>query len=149
MGTIPDGFHTVTPHLLIDGAGDALAFYEKALGAQIFGRMEVPGSGKVMHAMMQVGSSRVFLADPNPDWGQKGPDGTSPVNFYLYVEDPDAAYEKALAGGMVSRAEPEDMFWGDRTAVASDPYGFNWTFATHVRDVSPEEMAEAMKNMGT
>ena len=148
MAKSPDGFHTVTPHLTVDGGGAAIALYEKALGAQVLGRIDMPGTDMVMHAMLQVGTSRIFLSDANPDWGKKAADGYSPVNFYLYVDDADAAYAKALDAGMTGSAEPEDMFWGDRTAVASDPYGFNWTFATHLRDVTSEEIAEALKTMG-
>ena len=150
MNPIPEGFHTVTPHILIDGAGAALPFYEKALGATAMGRMDMPGTDKVMHAMMRVGSSIVFLADPHPDTGQKGADGeTSPVNFYVYVEDVDQAYTDAIEGGMTGRAEPEDMFWGDRTAEAKDPYGIVWTFATHIQDVTEEEMQQAMKSFAS
>ncbi len=147
MGSIPEGFHTLTPHLFIDGAGDALAYYEKTLGAQTAMRMDMPGTNKVMHAMMQVGTSRIFIADPNPEWGQEGASGQSAISFYVYVDDADAAFKQAVNGGMASKSEPEDMFWGDRTGVAVDRYGISWTFATHVRDVPMEEMAEAMKAM--
>lgn len=99
-------------------------------------------------AMPQVGTSRIVLGDANPDWGKNAADRSLPVKFYLYVDDADTAYSQSLSAGTTRCAEPEDMFWHDRTAAASDPYGFNWTFATHLRDVTPEEITEAMKNMG-
>lgn len=150
MKSIPDGFHTVTPNILVDGAAKAIALYEKALGAELMGRMDMPGTDTVMHAAMRIGSSPLFVADKTPMETRQPPgkDG-SPVSFYLYVEDCDAAYKKALGAGMSSAFEPEDMFWGDRTAGVADPFGYRWVFATRVREVSEDEMNKAMKAMAS
>jgi len=147
MGTIPEGFTTVTPHLVIDGADRAIDLYQRALGAEVLGRMGMPGDDtRVMHAMIKIGSGRVFLGDPHPSSPRKPPTGGhSPVAFYLYVEDVDGLYDRAVSAGMTSQSPPEDMFWGDRTAVVSDPFGYAWTIATHIRDVTTEEMAAAME----
>ena len=151
MTTMPEGFSTVTPHLMVNGATKALDHYVQALGAEVLGRIDMPGTDLVMHASFKVGNSIMFLSDPVPGTDRKPPkDGPASTAFYLYVADADASYAQALAHGMTAAGNgPEDMFWGDRTAVASDLFGYNWTFATKIRDVSPEEMMEAMKQMGS
>ena len=149
MGTIPEGFTTVTPHLIIDGADAAIDLYQRAFGAELLGRMELPGNDDlVMHAMVRVGSGNIFLSDPNSFTTRKPPaGGPSPVAFYLYVEDVDGAYKRAVEAGMTPDMEPTDMFWGDRNAVVSDRFGYIWTIASHVRDVTMEEMQDAMAQM--
>lgn len=148
MSKVPDGFSTITPHIVVSDAKAAIALYEKALGARTRGVMEMPGgSGKVMHAGLQVGSSMLFVQDELDQFPRKAPNGTSPAAFYLYVDDADRAYERAVDAGMISQSTPEDTFWGDRTAVVSDPFGYNWTFAHRVRDVAPDEMAKALETM--
>lgn len=148
MARIPEGFNTLTPNILVDGAAKAIDLYQKALGARLEGRMDMPGTDKVMHSMLKIGDSPVFVMDKTPmdERHPPGKDG-SPVSFYLYVEDCDKAYKKAVDAGMTSAAAPEDMFWGDRTAVVADPFGYRWVFATRTREVSPEEMEQAMKQM--
>ncbi len=149
MGTIPDGFTTVTPHLIIDGADAAIDLYQRAFGAELMGRMGLPGNDDlVMHAMIRVGNGNIFLSDPNGFTTRKPPGAApSPVAFYLYVEDVDDTYRRAVDARMTSDSEPADTFWGDRNAVVSDRFGYIWTIATHIRDVTMEEMQDAMAQM--
>lgn len=147
MPAIPEGFSTITPHIVVSDAKGAIALYEKALGAEEMGIMTMPGSDKIMHAALKVGTSALFVQDEMEQFPRKAPKGTDSCAFFLYVEDCDKAYERAVKGGMTTQSKPEDMFWGDRTAVVSDPYGFNWTFAHRVRAVSETEMKKAMESM--
>ena len=140
---IPDGYHSVTPYLIVKGAADAIAFYEKAFGATELFRMAGP-DGKVGHAEFRIGDSPVMLADEFPEMGAKGPRafGGSPVHMLIYVEDRDAVFARALAlaaGATVSRPL-EDQFYGDRSGTLTDPFGHRWTIATHKEDLSPEEL---------
>jgi PhnB protein len=139
---MPEGFHTVTPSLTVADAEAAIALYEKALGAKILHKMLMPGSKKIMHAALQIGDSRIFLADAMPN--MPGP-AHRHASFYLYVSDVDAACKRAIAAGMKELYAPADMFWGDRTGVVADAFGNHWTFATHLRNPSEAEMAEGMK----
>lgn len=144
----PDGFHTITPHITVADAKAAIAHYEAALGAVSMGVMEMPGTGKVMHAMLQIGSSRLFLADEVPGMTPPAPaNGVGGSSFYLYLDDVDAAHARAVSAGMTEVQAPEDTFWGDRTARLSDPYGHSWTLATQVREVTMDEMTQAMEAM--
>ncbi|MGB0695863.1 MAG: VOC family protein [Rhodospirillaceae bacterium] len=144
MSHRPDGFTTLTPNLTIDGASDAIAHYQEALGARLDFRLDDPGTGLVLHAVMDIGESKFFIQDVQP--GFPGPDVVgAPVSFYLYVPDADEAFDTACAAGMTEVLKPEDMFWGDRMARAKDPYGYTWTFATKVADVEPDAIAEAVK----
>jgi PhnB protein len=138
---VPDGYHTVTPYLIVNGAAAAIDFYKKAFGAEELVRMPTP-AGKVGHAELQVGDSRVMLADEFPEMGAKGPGsfGGSPVHLLLYVNDCDAMFHRAVeAGGKVKRPL-KDQFYGDRSGSIEDPFGHDWTIATHKEDLSPEEM---------
>jgi PhnB protein len=147
---VPEGFHTITPHLVIHGATAAIEFYKKALGAQAIMCMPGPG-GKVMHAELKVGNSIFFLADDFPDMGScaPAPGTSSPVVLNLYVEDCDKVFNQAVAAGAKVQMPPANMFWGDRYAKFADPFGHNWAVATHIEDVPPAEMPkraeEAMK----
>lgn len=143
---IPEGMHTVTPHLVCAGAASAIEFYKKAFGAVELHRMPGP-DGTLMHAAIRIGDSVVMLVDENPLWGVKGPKtlGGSPVTIHLYVENADAVYDQAIVAGASGAMEVQEMFWGDRYGMVIDPFGHNWSIATHVRDVSPEEMLEASK----
>ena len=145
---IPDGMHTVTPHLVCAGAADAIDFYVRAFGAVEAGRMPGPG-GKLMHAQVRIGDSAVMLVDEMPEWGALGPTALngSPVTIHLYVDDVDAAYARAVAAGAEGTMPPADMFWGDRYGQVRDPFGHKWSIATHTRDVTPDEMQEAMRKM--
>lgn len=142
---IPDGMHSITPHLVCNGAADAIEFYKKAFGAEEMGRMPMP-DGKLGHAMMRIGDSMIMLADEFPDWGSVGPKTLkgSPVTIHLYVENADAQFERAIAAGAKVKMQIADMFWGDRYGVLEDPFGHQWSIAHHMRDVSPEEMKAAM-----
>jgi PhnB protein len=138
---VPEGYHTITPYLAVDDASAAIDFYKRAFGAEERARMSGPG-GSVMHAELAIGDSIVMLADPFPQASTTPPKelGGTTVSIFAYVEDIDAVYKQAIDAGASSLMEPDDMFWGDRFGSVSDPFGHSWTIATHVEDVSPEEM---------
>ncbi|CAH0185045.1 hypothetical protein SRABI118_01350 [Massilia sp. Bi118] len=145
---IPEGFHTVTPHLVCAGAAEAIEFYKRAFGAVEVGRMPMPG-GKLGHAEMRIGDSRIMLADDFPDYGSNGPlalKGT-PVFIHLYVEDADAVFQQAVDAGAKPVMALADMFWGDRYGQVEDPFGHRWSIATHKRDLTMEQMQEGMQQM--
>jgi PhnB protein len=141
---IPEGMHSVTPHLVCAGAAEAIDFYKKAFNAVELGRMDGP-QGKLLHGAIRIGDSMVMLADEFPDWGSLGPKSLkgSPVTIHLYVEDVDAFTARAVAAGAKITMPIQDMFWGDRYGKLEDPFGHQWSVSTHVRDVSPEEMQQA------
>lgn len=142
---IPEGMHSLTPHLVCAGAADAIEFYKRAFGAVELGRMPGP-DGKLMHAMVRIGDSMLMLVDENTSCGMPGPKSTggSPVTIHLYVEDADATLKRAADAGAKATMPVQEMFWGDRYGRLEDPFGHQWSVATHVRDVSPEEMKQAM-----
>jgi PhnB protein len=141
---IPEGMHSVTPHLVCAGAADAIEFYKKAFGAVEDARMAGP-EGKVMHAQITIGDSHVMLADDVPDWGSVGPKalGGTPVTLHLYVPNADEVFQRALDAGATVKMPIGDAFWGDRYGILTDPFGHSWSVATHMKDMTPEEMAEA------
>jgi PhnB protein len=143
---IPDGYHTVTPSITVDDAAGALAFYAKAFGAEELMRMAGPG-GKIMHAEFKVGNSHIMMQDEMPEMRNKSAKnyGGSPVSFYVYVADVDAAWKRATHAGAKTIMPVEDMFWGDRMGAVQDPYGLTWKFAQRTRDVSPEEMKKGQE----
>ena len=145
---IPDDMHSVTPHLICAGAADAIEFYKKAFGAVEAARLPGPG-GKLMHAMIRIGGSAVMLVDEMPEWGALGPKALkgSPVTIHLYVEDADAFFARAVKAGAKVTMPLEDAFWGDRYGKLEDPFGHRWSVATHLRDVSSEELQQAMRKM--
>jgi uncharacterized glyoxalase superfamily protein PhnB len=145
---IPADMHTVTPHLVCAGAADAIEFYKKAFGATEEARLPGPG-GKLMHAAIRIGGSVVMLVDEMPEWGALGPKALkgSPVTLHLYVEDADAFVARAVKAGAKVTMPVAEAFWGDRYGKLEDPFGHHWSVGTHVRDVSPEEMQRAMKEM--
>jgi uncharacterized glyoxalase superfamily protein PhnB len=140
--------HSVTPHLVCDGAADAIEFYKKAFNAVEGGRMQTP-DGKIMHAEVRIGDSTVMLVDEFPDYGSIGPKklNGSPVTIHLYVPNVDQVFEQALAAGATVRMPLENQFWGDRYGQVVDPFGHNWSIATHVKDMTQEEMMGAMNEM--
>ena len=142
---IPEGNHQLTPYLYINGAADAIEFYKKAFGAVELMRMEVPG-GKIGHAEIKIGTAIIMMADEFPDMGVLGPKtiGGSPVTLHLYVEDVDATFQKALEIGAVSIKEPQDQFYGDRSGCVRDSFGNFWGIATHIEDVSEEEIQKRL-----
>ncbi len=145
---IPDGMHTVTPHLICAGAAEAIEFYKKAFNAVELGRMPGPG-GKLLHALIRIGDSAVMLADECPDWGGFGPKTLkgSPVTIHLYVEDVDTFVARAVSAGANVTMPPEDMFWGDRYGKLEDPFGHHWSVATHIREMSPDEIQQATQKV--
>ena len=145
---IPDGYPRVTPYLYVDGAKAAIDFYTTILGAEV--RMTMPGpDGKIGHAELTLGDSVIMLADEFPDMGAQGPKtvGGSPVTMHVYVEDVDDTFARALAAGASSLRPVEDKFYGDRGGEFEDPFGHRWSIATHVEDLSPEEMQKHMAAM--
>jgi PhnB protein len=138
---IPEGYHTVTPYLILSGAGDAIAFYKKALGAEEVMRLADPG-GKVHHAEISIGDSRIMLADEHPEIQALSPKtvGGSPVSIHLYVEDVDRAVECAVAAGAKLVRPVADQFYGDRVGGIEDPFGYRWFIATHKEDLTVEEI---------
>lgn len=146
---IPEGMNTVTPHLVCKDAASAIEFYKKAFGAEERFRLNTPDGKRVLHASLRIGDSAVMLADEFPDWGSLGPEtlkGT-PVVIHLYVKDADTVFDQAVRAGATVKMPLEDMFWGDRYGQVRDPFGHVWSVATHVRDVSAEEMERAAKSM--
>lgn len=147
---IPAGYHTLTPYINIKGAVEAIEFYKKAFGAKEIGRITMAG-GTIAHAEIQIGDSKIMLAEESEQWGNKSPQalGGSPVCLCLYVEDVDAVFAQALAAGATVTGEMEvkDQFYGDRSGSLTDPFGHKWTIMTHKEDVSFEEMQERANAM--
>jgi PhnB protein len=145
---IPEGYHSITPYLIIKDASAAIDFYKKAFSATEILRMDGPG-GKIMHAELQIGNSRIMLADENPEIGYPGlPEGVrSPVALMIYVEDVDKTAANATSAGMKTERHVADQFYGDRSGNFIDPFGHRWTIATHIEDVSEEEMERRMRSM--
>jgi len=150
---IPEGYHSLTPYLAVDDGARAIAFYQEAFGATEVMRMARP-DGKVGHAELQIGDSRIMLADEYPDMGFRSPRtyGGSPVGLHLYVEDVDAVARQAVAAGAKELRPVKDQFYGDRTGSFEDPFGHVWHIATHKEDLSPDELkrraAQAMQGGG-
>ena len=142
---IPDGYHSITPYLVMDGAARAIDFYKRAFGAQEIMRMPAP-IDRVGHAELRIGDSVIMLADEHPEMDARGPAhyGGSPVTLLLYVSDVDKQFKQALEAGATEVRPVADQFYGDRSGTLVDPFGHVWTIATHVRDVSQEEMQRAM-----
>jgi PhnB protein len=138
---VPDGYHTVTPYLIVKGAARALDFYKQAFGATELMRMASP-DGRVGHAEIRIGDSPIMLADEHPEMGYRGPEalGGTPVSIALYVEDVDALFRQAIAAGGKELRPVKDQFYGDRSGTLVDPFGHVWTIATHKLDLSPEEL---------
>lgn len=147
---IPDGYHSVTPYLIVKDAARAIAFYEQAFGAKELFRMAEP-DGRVGHAELQIGDSRVMLADEHPEIQARGPQssGGSPVTIHLYVEDVDATVARAVAAGAQLTRPVADQFYGDRNGGLTDPFGHTWWVATHTEDVSEEEMERRAREAGS
>jgi PhnB protein len=143
---VPEGYHTVTPYLTVDGAAGAIEYYKKAFGAVERVRMNTP-DGTVGHAEIQIGDSLVMLSDPAPQAATRPPSelGGTSAGVFLYVDDVDAVVRKAIDAGATVTMEVADQFWGDRFGSVRDPYGHIWSVATHIEDVPAEEMAERAK----
>jgi PhnB protein len=145
---IPEGYHSVTAYLALSDAGSAIEFYQRALGAVELYRLPMP-NGKIGHAELQIGDSRVMLSDESPEWGNRSPKslGGSPITLCIYTEDVDALARRFVeAGGETVRALA-NQFYGDRSGTFRDPEGYLWTLAQHIEDVAPEEMQRRMAEM--
>ena len=142
---IPDGYHSLTPYLIFRDADKAIEFYKRAFGAVETCRMNDPQTGKVMHAELKLGDSMLFLAEEFPAYGARSPQtlGGSPVTIHHYVEDADATMAQAVEAGATVAMPAMDMFWGDRFGKLTDPFGHDWSIATHIEDLTPEQMPSA------
>jgi len=145
---IPEGYHSITPYLVLKGAASAIEYYKKAFGAEEMVRMDGPG-GTIGHAELKIGDSVVMMADESPDMGHRGPKsiGGTPVSIVLYVENVDAVWKRALDAGATTVRPLENQFYGDRMGTLEDPFGHLWSVATHIEDVPPEEMDRRMQEM--
>lgn len=143
---IPDGYHTVTPYLIITNAAQAVDFYKEAFGATELMRLAAP-DGKLIHAEIRIGDSPIMLCDECPDWNALSPQtiGGTTVSIMIYVDDVDSVVDRAVATGATVLMPVEDQFWGDRMGTVVDPYGHKWSVATHTEDVSPEEIDKRAK----
>ena len=143
---IPEGMHSLTPHLVCRGAAAAIEFYGRAFGAIELFRLPGP-DGRLIHACVRIGDSQLFLVDEMPEHGALGPQALkgSPVTIHLQVQDADAVFARAVQAGATVGMPLADMFWGDRYGRVTDPFGHSWSIATHVRDVSSDDMVAAMK----
>jgi len=146
----PPRYHTLTPSLTVRDANKMIEFYKQAFGAQLDGEAHRMPDGRVMHAEMKIGDSLFMLAEEFPDWGMLAPlahDGKTAVTLHVYADDVDATYAQAVKAGATPLMPPADQFWGDRHGMVTDPSGHRWGIATHIRDVSEEEMREVVKKM--
>jgi len=143
---IPEGYHTITPSLTVRNAAEAIEFYKEALGAQELMRMTGP-DGKIGHAELKIGDSILFLGEEMPSMGNKSPQtlGAATGGLYLYVENADKAFQRAIDAGGKEKMPVTDMFWGDRYGQFVDPYGYIWGLCTHTQDMTNEEIAEGQK----
>lgn len=141
---VPEGYHTLTPHLVVKGANEAIEFYKNAFGAKEIRRLPGPDGKSVMHAAIKIGDSPLFLADEFPQMGARGPQsiGGTPVTIHVYVEDVDTVFNQAVAAGAQVRMPLADMFWGDRYGLLTDPFGHSWSLASHKEDLTPEEISQ-------
>jgi len=144
---IPDGYHTVTPYIIVKGCAAALDWYKRAFGAEERYRCAMP-DGRIGHAEIKIGDSIIMLADEMPEWNAKSPQtlGGTPFGICLYVLDSDASFQRAVAAGATVERPIADQFYGDRSGTIIDPYGHKWTLSTHKREVSMEEIERHMKS---
>jgi PhnB protein len=148
MHHIPQGYHTATPYLIISGAAEAIEFYKKCFGAEEIMRLDGP-NGRIGHCEIKIGDSVIMLADESPEVGAQSPTtvGGTPVSIMLYLSDVDAVVKKSVDAGATLTHAVEDKFYGDRAGGFTDPFGHKWYIATHIKDVSPEEMQAAAAAM--
>ena len=144
---IPEGYHSVTPYLVVDDSAAAIEFYRKAFGAEELMRFEA--DGRVGHAEIRIGDSHIMLSDAWPEWGYRSATeiGGTPVSLMLYVDDVDTVFQRAIAAGATERMPVEDQFYGDRTGNLTDPFGHQWTIGTHKEDVPVDEMQRRFREM--
>jgi PhnB protein len=146
---IPEGYHSVTPYLIVDDGKGAIDFYTRAFGAEE--KFRLPMGDRVGHAEIKIGDSIVMLADEFPDMGNLGPKnrGGTTVSLLVYVPDVDTAFKKAIGAGATEKRPLENQFWGDRMGTLTDPFGHQWSLATHVEDVPPDEMQKRMQQFSS
>jgi PhnB protein len=143
---IPEGYHTLTPSLTVRNAERAIEFYKQAFGAEVRGGVAKGPDGKVMHAELKIGDSVIMLSDEYPEFGSKSPQsiGDSGMGLHIYLDNVDAAFDRAVKAGASVEIPVMDQFWGDRYGKLKDPFGHKWSMATHVRDMSRDEMEKGM-----
>lgn len=143
---VPAGYHSVTPYMALRDTAAAIEFYRRAFGAELVMKLDMP-DGKIAHAEMRIGDSIIMMSEENEEWGNKSPQslGGSPMFLMIYVPDVDAAFTKALSAGATQVRPVEDQFYGDRTGMLKDPYGYQWTLGTHIEDLSQEEIRRRME----
>ena len=143
VNPIPEGYHTLTPYLIIKNASEAIDFYKKAFGAEELFRMPGPDGKTVLHAELRIGDSPLMMSEAceNMAFSPEKLGGT-PVTVHMYVQDANATFERAVKAGATAKMPPQDMFWGDRFGKLTDPYGHEWSIAQHIEDVPPDEMAK-------
>src|SRR3569623_1355968 len=141
VNAVPTGYHSITPYLVLSDASRAIEFYKQAFDAKEISRMGGPG-GKIGHAELKIGDSMLMLSDEMPGAGNRSPQslGGSPVSMFLYVENVDSVFDRAVKAGANADMPPQDMSWGDRYVKLTDPFGHSWGLATHIEDVTPTEM---------
>jgi PhnB protein len=139
---VPDGYHTLTPQLVVRGAARAIDFYKHVFGAEEVMRMTAPDGQSISHAEIRIGNSPLMLSDEFPEWGSRAPESSEsqPFGLFLYVEDVDVVFERAVAAGATVKMAVADQFWGDRFGKVTDPFGHAWSIATHTEDVTSEEI---------
>ena len=142
---IPSGYHSITPYMIIKNAPEAIELYKKAFGAEEVLRLDTP-DGRIMHAEIQVGNSRIMISEENAEWCANAPGAEgSTVSFLIYVEDVDAAFAKAKQAGLEEVKPLEEMFWGDKMGTLKDRFGYSWSIGTQVKQLSPEEIERGAK----
>jgi PhnB protein len=142
---IPEGYHTLTPYLTVDGAAEAIEYYKQAFGAEVVSRMPGPDGKTIMHAEIRIGNSKVMMSDAFPDWGVVGPKaiGGTASGLLIYVPNVDEVFDRAVSLGATVKMAVGDQFWGDRYGKLEDPFGHSWSIATHIKDMTDEEMLTA------
>lgn len=148
---IPQGYHSVTPYLIVKNASEAIEYYKKIFSAKEHGRMMTPDGKRIAHAEIEIGDSKIMLADEFPEMNSLSPEsiGGSPVGLFLYVEDVDKIVNNAINQGAKELVKVEDQFWGDRYGSIEDPFGHRWSIATHIKDLTEEEMKKAAEDAFT
>jgi len=145
--SVPEGYHSVTPYFSLKDSRKAIAFYEKAFGAKDPEVFPSPDGKHTMHATIRIGNSILMMGDEMPEMGSKSAEslGASPISLYVYVPDADAVFAQAVAAGATAVMPVADMFWGDRCGALKDPFGYEWTIATHTRDLTDKQIEEGAK----